>query len=155
MRGSWLSSSTPGFNPQYHGTKKKTQQFKQVRRFDMIDHTEKIVLIVQNIKQQRRTVIQLLNHHVIFLDYNFQSSLFNSCSSLIGCLWVMLLTFAPIFEKSFRLHMWKQMVFFLESLRSNIYACSSGRDDITPHNNITSPLSKGMSHPDSQLQISR
>lgn len=90
-----------------------------------------------------------MNHHVIFLDYDFKSSLLHSCSSLIGCLWVihMAVDLCANLVKSFRLHMWKQMELFLESHRSNICMQFRYRDDITPHNSITSPPSIGMSHP--------
>lgn len=83
----------------------------------------------------------ILNHNVIFLDYDFRSSLLNSCSSLIGRLWVIHMAanlcthLCEIFQAA---HGKADGAFPWEPQKA-VCAFSSGSDDITPHKSITSP----------------
>lgn len=65
-----------------------------------------------------------------------------------------LLTFAPIFVSPAGCICESRWCFSLRATGSSLGIQFRYRDDITPHKSITSPPSIGMSHPDSQLQIS-
>lgn len=83
----------------------------------------------------------ILNHTVIFLDYDFISSLLNSCSSLIGCLWVIHMAvnlctnlckiFQAAYEKADGAFPWEP--------QEAVYAFSSGGE-------MTSPLTRALPH---------
>lgn len=83
----------------------------------------------------------ILNHHVIFLDYDFRSSLLNSCSSLIGRLWVihMAANLCTHLCEIFQAAHGKADGAFPWEPQEALCAFSSGSDDITPHKSITSP----------------
>lgn len=98
---------------------------------------------MQNPKQQQKAFYDS-GHHVVFLDRDFKSSLWKSCSSLIGCWWVipMAANLCTDLCRVFQAAYVKADGAFPWEPQEMMYACGSGSE-------MTSPLTRALPHPPS------
>ena len=101
---------------------------------------------VENPNQQQKHCNSILNHHVLFLDYDFKSLPLNCCSLLIGHSWVidmvanLCTNLCEVFQAAY---LWNQMVLFLDSHKKHYM------HSVQVERWMTSPLSRALPHPPS------